>query len=238
MCIIAHKPAGVHLMGDDVLFNCFENNPDGAGLMYLYQGSVRIIKGFMRFTDLLESLLSLEKKVKSLTDIDMVIHFRYATQGSICAQNCHPFPCSSNDKDLRSLNLSALTGIAHNGVINFCSTKKRSKLSDTQIFIRDYLSRIPYRDLYNSAINKLIYEATNSKFAIMSQRGVDLIGPFVDHKGIFYSNSSFMVDDRIKKWCFDEDLDYCDSCGKLSVGEYFYDMWLCPQCLSYFNEDY
>lgn len=206
--------------------------------MYLHHGTVRILKGFMRFPDLLESLLSIKREVKSITDIDMVIHFRFATQGSICAPNCHPFPCSSNEKDLRSLSFSALTGIAHNGVINFCSSKKRSKLSDTQIFIRDYLSRIPYRELHNSAIKKLIYEATNSKFAIMSQRGVDLIGPFVEHKGIFYSNSSFMADEQLKKCAFDEYFDYCDSCGRLSAGEYFYDVWLCPQCLSYFNEDY
>ena len=54
MCIIAIKPSHKKLFSEEIIRTMFENNPDGAGLMYAEKGELNIVKGFMS----LESLLT------------------------------------------------------------------------------------------------------------------------------------------------------------------------------------
>lgn len=191
MCIIMYKPKGIELPNDTILENCFDDNPDGAGLMFRQKnGRIKTIKGFMFCEEMYNALDKIEKEY-NLTELDLVMHFRYATQGKICPENCHPFPVTNKKIDLRELNIESDVGVAHNGVISFCYDKRKNALSDTQIFIKDYLSTIPVKQYNNNAIIKLIYEATNSKFAIMTYWKTILLGDFIEDKGIYYSNSSY-----------------------------------------------
>jgi predicted glutamine amidotransferase len=239
MCIIVYKPAGVSLPSDDILYNCFINNPDGAGLMFPKGNEVVIRKGFMSYNALIEDINTVQNEMhSSLKTLEMVLHFRHATHGNICPQNCHPFPCVSNIKDLKKLNISTSIGIAHNGIIDFCTAhsyssykQKQSKISDTQVFVRDYLSKLTDKELFNSVIQGLIFEATNSKFAVMTAKKTELIGSFIKHRGVFYSNSSYEY-----SFCWEESaFDFCAACGEFERVKYFNGMWLCESCIEYFD---
>ena len=188
MCIIVVKPKCQQLPSEQILSKCFNSNPHGAGFMYNSHNSdtITIAKGFMDFESFYSAITSIT--ADNLYNSDLVIHFRYATQGSISSKNCHPFPLSKKIKDLQALNFTTNTGIAHNGVISFCSYPNKQDLSDTQIFIKDILSQIPLDQIKDQSI----YESTYSKFAILDKEGFSLIGNFLEDNGIFYSNDSYI----------------------------------------------
>jgi predicted glutamine amidotransferase len=176
---------------DIILENCFDNNPDGAGLMYRQKNDkTKIIKGFMNCGELYDALNLISMKY-NLTNLDLVFHFRYATQGKICPENCHPFPVTNKRQALEELEIESQIGIVHNGIISFCTDKSKNPLSDTQIFIKNYLSKIPVKQFNNDAIMDLIQEATNSKFIIMTPQKTTLIGNFILDNEIYYSNSDY-----------------------------------------------
>jgi len=192
MCIIVVKPSGKRLPSKQILSKCFSSNPHGAGFMYnnpqneYNSDTITIAKGFMDFESFYSAITSIT--ADNLYNSDLVIHFRYATQGSISSKNCHPFPVSKKIKDLQALNFTTNTGIAHNGVISFCSNPNKHDLSDTQIFIKDILSQVPQDQLKDN----FAYEKTYSKFAILDKEGFSLIGNFLEDNGIFYSNDSYV----------------------------------------------
>lgn len=189
MCIIVYKPEDLELPSISTLFKCYNFNPHGAGFCIRTEHGVEIRKGFMTFQDFTDALEIASKRF-NLKQKDVVFHFRLATQGSINPQNCHPFPVTFREKELRELSINADMAVAHNGIILFCGYEK--KMSDTMAFIRDYLAFI--KDHVNDQIiNELIYHATDSKFAIMTTKKVNLIGSFIQRKedGCFYSNYSY-----------------------------------------------
>ncbi len=198
MCIIVYKPAGVDMPNYDILNNCFENNPDGCGLMYQAPEEDKVIinKGFMHFADLLSAIAHIERQI-NIIDVDVVLHFRLATQGGVNAGNCHPFPISKKVDDLKATDIGTRVGIAHNGIISFCSERgvkagyPTPTLSDTQIFVKDYLGAMSTYALFNKAMGKIVKQATNSKFAVMSDTKTILIGDFIEDGGIYYSNTSY-----------------------------------------------
>lgn len=129
MCIIAIKPKGVNGVSKDILENCFDNNPDGAGFMYNDNGKVVIKKGFMKFEDLWQAVRGI-KKIEAKT---LVYHFRIGTSGGNVAKNTHPFPISGETKDLEKLEVVTDIGFAHNGVIDIDVDKG---ISDTMTYIK------------------------------------------------------------------------------------------------------
>ena len=192
MCIIVVKPSGKRLPSKQILSKCFSSNPHGAGFMYnnpqneYNSDTITIAKGFMDFESFYYAITSIT--ADNFYNSDLVIHFRYATQGSINSKNCHPFPVSKKIKDLQAISCITTTGIAHNGVISFCSIPNKHDLSDTQIFIKDILSQVPQDQLKDN----YPYEKTYSKFTILDKDGFSLIGDFIEDDGIFYSNTSYI----------------------------------------------
>ena len=69
----------------------FENNPDGAGFMYAYQGNVFIEKGFMSYEEFKVGLDNLSQKY-DISALPLVMHFRIATSGNVDGGTTHPFP--------------------------------------------------------------------------------------------------------------------------------------------------
>jgi len=137
MCIIVIKPKNHQLPSKKILSQCFYSNPHGAGFMYNNSQNsnnstdhnshhVTIAKGFMDFESFYSAITSIT--ADNLYNSNLVIHFRWATQGSINSKNCHPFPISKKIKDLQALNFTTNTGITHNGVISFCSIPNKSDL--------------------------------------------------------------------------------------------------------------
>jgi glutamine phosphoribosylpyrophosphate amidotransferase len=235
MCIIIYKPKGRDLSREleKNLITSHENNFDGCGFMHngKDEKEVTINKGFMCIEELFDALKTIDAKNKNI-----VFHFRYATHGEILPENCHPFPVTENEKELRQLEISCDAGIAHNGVISFCSDKK-SRLSDSQIFIKDYLSKLS-NSLENPALHELIVQWTESKFVIMTNDKVYLLGDFIKDKGIFYSNTSYKRREYSKIKSFLQ----CECCGKFITEKdpifYKYDFVLCEYCSNFFDEDF
>ncbi len=248
MCIIVVKPKKIKVDEEfvGVMERCFLNNPDGFGYMYPVEDKIRIKKGYMKWNNAEKELRALIGK-----DMPLVLHFRVATHGKIDRFTCHPFPLSKKVSGLRSVRTTAKVGIAHNGVVSFCCAKK-GNLSDTQRFIKDYLSRIPTDMLREKYMHKLIDKATGSKFAIMFPDEIYLVGDFIKDGGIYYSNGTYKTGRKVYSYAYTnwyygatskevERLNYpCDYCGAYAASHEVIDyvegidMVLCDQCYKEF----
>ena len=177
MCIIIVVPLGEKLPEKSILKNCFDNNKDGIGFMYRLKNKIRIKKGYFNFD-------SFYKAVQNIKNSEIIIHFRYATHGKINSGNCHPFPLSSDVKDLVNTRIDCQIGICHNGIISGAKIDDKEKLSDTMVFIRD---------LDIESVKEISQKVTISdgKFIIMTQFKTYMIGEFHYDNGIYYSNKGY-----------------------------------------------
>ena len=179
----------------DTLKNCWENNPDGAGFAYAYNGKVFIKKGFMTFDSFMDSLNKCDKKY-NFKNCGVLLHFRIATHGGINAGMTHPFPIVDDEGCLEKIEYVSDYAVIHNGIISLTSYKasKTGGLSDTAIFIKDYLTKIAGNKnwLYQKCNMELIEELIDSKMAILDKNGnIQMTSGFTEEKGVFYSNSSY-----------------------------------------------
>ena len=204
MCIIAVKPIGEELMERRILENCFNYNSDGMGFMWNEDGKVHISKGYMNFEEGYRVLKELDRRI-NLKDRGLVIHFRIATSGNVDMGACHPFAISNNDKTLRTLELTTDIGVAHNGLISAYIPPKNSILSDTQLFIKDYLYNIKEENpnfLTNSNILFAIEKVVGSKLAFLDGEGnVTTVGKFISEDNYLFSNETYLdLTDLYKSW--------------------------------------
>jgi len=197
MCIIAYKPLNVAFPEENILKNCFDNNDDGAGFMYTFNGEVHIRKGYETF----EKFMSALNKARAVTGdkVPYVMHFRIATQGYERTMT-HPFPLSSKMENLKRLHYKCSIGVAHNGILQITSDGAKT-YSDTMKFITDYLSNIiqSYDWYKNKRTKKLIeYLIDGSRLAILDAHShCELMGKgWEKDNGIFYSNHTWAS----KKW--------------------------------------
>ena len=80
MCCIIYKPKGVQMPSLDTLAKIKKLNHNGYGFVSTYH----FHKG-LDYRTFLRHLSEVDD------DEECIIHFRLATQGSICKANCHPF---------------------------------------------------------------------------------------------------------------------------------------------------
>ena len=137
MCIIAIQPVGQYI-SKKTLKNCWENNNDGAGLMYVENGKVTVKKELTDFNKFYQY-----KKYADKLNVNIILHFRISTSAGINIENIHPFKVNN---DLY---------FCHNGVLNI-SVPVNSKINDTQIYNNTILKNLPKNFQYNSSIIKLI----------------------------------------------------------------------------------
>ena len=204
MCIIAVKPIGEELMERRILENCFNYNSDGMGFMWNEDGEVHISKGYMNFEEGYRVLKELDRRI-NLKERGLVIHFRIATSGNVDMGACHPFAISNSDKTLRTLELTTDIGVAHNGIISAYIPPKNSILSDTQLFIKDYLYNIKEEIpnfLTNSNILFAIEKVVGSKLAFLDGEGnVTTVGKFIEEDNYLFSNETYLdLTDLYKSW--------------------------------------
>lgn len=252
MCIIVYKKEGLSLPSKQTLKNCFNNNSDGCGFMYVANNKVNIKKGYFKFKTFYKDLLDVVKKYGD--KVPMVLHFRITTQGGVKQHLCHPYPLSEDMKDLKKLNTNCDIGVAHNGIISLTTSyQKDIDYNDTMLFITDYLSLIIDKkmDYYKNAktlklIEKLI---GSSRLAILDKNGhCELIGSgWVKDNGIYYSNSTYKEKtySSFDKWGYgyydyydygyDDDYDKEYALFKNNNGTYDFDDTYCP--LMNFGDD-
>lgn len=194
MCVICVKNKNVKFPEEKALRNCWDNNPDMGGFMFVYKETVHIKKGYMTYEDFSRALNEARKMTGD--DVPYVMHFRISTQGydSDC---CQPFPLSEKMHNLRKRRSKASIGVAHNGILHLTSDGAKD-YSDTMKFITDYLVNIVRGLDYHedSRTVKLIENLIKgSRFAILGKDGFcSLLGTgWVEDKktGLWYSNDSY-----------------------------------------------
>lgn len=185
MCVIAVIPKDKKL-SHELASNCFTNNPDGAGFMYSDGTKVYIKKGYMKFSQFWADFSKIPKNV------NVVCHFRIATHGKVNAGNTHPFPLIGDIDKMQARTHCCKNGVAHNGIIPFCSPNKhlQSDYSDSMIFVSEHLFKMGGA-WKKPSVRKMIQLATTSKFAIMTPEQVYMIGDFTEHDGMYFSNTSY-----------------------------------------------
>lgn len=191
MCIIAAKAAGVAMPNRQTIRNMWDHNPDGAGIMYVENGMVRVEKGFMKYKSFAKKLDQLEKRL-DMTKTPVVMHFRITTHGGTKPENCHPFPITDSIGALRKTQSVTDVGVAHNGIIPITP---RKDISDTMEYIASQLAplkRALPRFYENKNAMLLIKNAIDSKMAFLTKEGkIYTVGNFVEDEGILYSNYSY-----------------------------------------------
>lgn len=179
MCIIVYKPQNVEMPAKTVWQNCWSANHDGIGLMYRDNGKVQIKKGFMTLESFENALENLKKKA-DLNALDLVVHFRFATHGTVNPGNCHPFPVTENLKRMQEVELTATRALAHNGILHKYAPPKSLKVSDTMYFISKN-----HKNLSRTL------KDTDGKFILMTGTKTQVFGQFVQEGGVLYSNNGF-----------------------------------------------
>jgi hypothetical protein len=155
------------------LENSFENNNQGAGLLYVLNGKLTTFKTYEK-----QKLIDQYYKIRKAINTPIVLHFRIATSG-FSSVNLHPFLVSKN------------LGFVHNGVISGLGTKD---FSDTYEF-NEILKKLPQNFLKNSGIIELIETAIGSDKLIFldSSNNWTLINEQNGHwfENNWYSNNSY-----------------------------------------------
>ena len=194
MCIIIAKRKNGRIPTESELHYAFNYNNDGAGFMYVDNNKVIIDKGYMKYKDFIARYNQLLEKYNNFTNKSLVIHCRIGTSGTNSKGNTHPYPITSNSKELKKTHFKSDIGIAHNGIIR--DYELTGNFNDTQAFIIKYLYPIysHYKDFYkNKYITSGIADITNSKFVILDTKdNIYKIGNFIEDKGLYFSNDSYL----------------------------------------------
>ncbi len=184
MCIaILNKKEATLKKG--VLKNCWDNNGDGAGLLYINNDKQMVTFKEMTSFDVFYNEYCMVKKRYGKRNI--VLHFRISTHGKINETNCHPFLVSEN------------LGFVHNGMIYDMPTG--TDYSDTFMFnevvLKNFSEGFEYNetmlDMLESFINgsKLIFLNNENHYAIVNERA----GHWSN--GCWFSNSSYK---QVNNW--------------------------------------
>lgn len=219
MCIAIGKLKGYDVPTESTLRTCFENNPDGAGFAFAYNGTVHIKKGFMTFESFMNAFNSYNERY-NFHDLGLLIHFRIATHGNRDGTMTHPFPLSCDEGALKKEQYSSDYAVVHNGIISLTSAtaSRQTGLSDTAVFIRDYLTDIAKNDnwFYKKSNFELIHRLIDSKMAVLNSNGdIMFTDGFTEENGIFYSNSSYK-ENRFKV----STVTYSSSLGQYNMSDY------------------
>lgn len=169
MCVITYIPAGVETPQNSLFWRIYQCNPHGIGIAT--PAGINRTLSFKQFI----------KQIKHRNiDDPCIIHFRFATHGSVSIKNCHPF-------------YDHQTGItfAHNGVLPIPSRNDRT---DSEIFFRD--TALPLFNAYGVLSDKALYQIDQqrhgSRFIFMHGSQVIMQGDYTQIDGVYYSNTRFL----------------------------------------------
>ena len=170
----------------------FENNPDGAGFMYVKDGQVVIDKGYMGYKNIYKKI---RKLLESEGDRNIVVHFRIGTSGKNDQKTTHPYPISPDTDLLQKLKMTTDLGMVHNGIISGYEDKYRPDLNDTQVFIRDFLSILKglNKQFYlMPRVEDMLEDMTGSKLCFLDTKDrITTVGYFYEVDGCLYSNTTY-----------------------------------------------
>lgn len=248
MCIIIVNKQG--MLSKTALYNCWDSNPDGAGLMYAENGKIVIEKELMKK----KLFYNLYRDIRKRHNDTIILHFRIGTSGKKDFVNCHPFEVNSD------------LAFCHNGIIPE-TTLPGSPISDTVVFNQNYLQKLPENWIESPVIKELIASFIgSSKLAFLHASGqVTLINSHLGHwdtmKENWYSNYSYIRDEYnfntwvkpskenklARYWHEDNYKGYslpslhepsvCEYCGKPLFSKFDQDNGICRECYNYFYDE-
>ena len=166
MCCILYVPANVETPSIDRLYDVYVSNHDGCGFCDS-DGNHCHTLSFNRFARAIK---------KRSIHADLIIHFRFATHGSVKTGNCHPFYDKDND-----------VWFAHNGVLPIDSVNDKT---DSEIFFRTEFIPCVNRFGYDSkeVWQKADEARCSSRFIFMKGGNVKVLGEWHELDGVLYSN--------------------------------------------------
>jgi len=115
MCIIITKERGAKPLPKDIFSRCWDNNPDGAGILWNDGHTTTLTKGIMNKADFMKKIAEVNKKENCF-----ILHTRIHTHGSVKPENTHPF-------------VSKTLGFAHNGTL---SVQALPDATDSETFFK------------------------------------------------------------------------------------------------------
>jgi len=176
MCIALYKPEG-KTISKETLQECFANNSDGAGFVYVKDGKLVMEKGFFTFDSFYDAYLP-------HMEHQALIHFRIKTHGAVDETNCHPFMITKN------------FAFIHNGTISGHGEKN---FSDTYMFneeiLKPLVNQYGIKALWQPFMQTLMEDYIGwSKLIFLDSKGNYIIyneakGEWAD--GVWYSNTSY-----------------------------------------------
>ena len=178
MCIAILKTKDGNIT-DEQLLNCFDNNPDGAGLAYTKDNKIFIVKGIFDAKQFVEEY----HKAVAEADGAMLVHCRIGTSGFKDYTNCHPHVVSDE------------CVMIHNGILSI-DVPKGSKVSDTVLYVEQYLKPLPKDFMLNDGIMSLITDhiGAGNKFVFLNNHGdFSIANEKAGHwkNGVWFSNYSY-----------------------------------------------
>lgn len=184
MCVICHLPTGTEI-SENELRNCWVNNDDGGGYMFVDDNGHINIKKYMKYDQYAERFKQDFNKFAGRTPF--VLHFRIGTDGVNNIKNVHPFQVNSK------------LAFCHNGILP-CRPEHKDERSDTRIFNDKFLSQLPKDFLRYPGITNLIrgyigssYGGANKLAFLDSDKNVVILNKHLgeDSEGRWFSNNSF-----------------------------------------------
>ena len=179
MCIIILKSEGKKLT-DEAMENSRDMNGHGYGYSFIHNEKI-ITKKFMKYKKFYKQYRNDEETYLDTTPF--LVHFRACSKGAINVQNAHPFII--NDSQV----------FAHNGTIY--GLPEDEKKSDTNLFNRTIMRKLPYEWEKNEGIINLIrgmIGATNRIVVLNKDKSYIIFnegkGEWID--GIWYSNEHYL----------------------------------------------
>ena len=160
MCMIAHRPASSDARGSNipnkVIDTAIGRHPDGFGIAWREAGALRHEKfGPAESTEFRDLLKKLDKD----STIEYTAHWRFATHGKPCRDLSHPFVYDDP--------IEGPVAVFHNGVIGIATGGSHE--SDTSVFVRDVLARLPSGWWNNPALEYLVGESIGwSRIIVMT----------------------------------------------------------------------
>lgn len=168
MCCILYIPAGVETPSSEHLKQVYLFNRHGCGFADSDGNHFKSLS-FSHFVKRLQ---------KRNINAACIIHFRLATHGSVCLENCHPFYDEAHD-----------IWFAHNGVLDI---ESHDNMTDSEIFFRErFIPELEYRENDYDDVNLWRYTELYrgaSRFIFMRGKEVKLLGKWQEIDGIYYSN--------------------------------------------------
>lgn len=158
----------------EVLNNSWENNNQGAGLLYNLNGVLTAFKTYDK-----QKFIDEYYKVRAMIDGKIVLHFRIATSGHEKYTNLHPFFTSDN------------LGFVHNGIISGLGNQQHSDTYQFNEMLKKYKHNFLQCDKTIESIkktigsSKLLFLDSNDDHVIVNE----VYG--VWDNGDWYSNDSY-----------------------------------------------